>query len=315
MKIGNSRDTLNDIQKEISKNIIWQKELIRDLLVGLFSGGHLLLEWAPGLAKTFSVSTLAEVLDLDFKRIQFTPDLLPSDLIWSKIYDISTQSYSIKKWPIFANIVLADEINRAPSKVQSALLEAMAENQVTIWDKSYALDVPFMVLATQNPLEQSWTFHLPEAQLDRFLLKILVQYPTKSEEKEILKQFTKNIDVHIQKIIDKDSILQIQKEIEAITVSESIYDYVTDIVEKSRSQEFTQKDLILWASPRASIALIKTAKTLAFLNWRDFVIPEDIKEMAFPVLRHRLILSYEAIADDISSDQIISRILDSVIIK
>lgn len=210
---------------------------------------------------------------------------------------------------------MADEINRAPSKVQSALLEAMAEKQVTIWDKTFALESPFMVLATQNPLEQSGTFQLPEAQLDRFLLKTLVQYPSKEEEKEILKQFTQEINIIIEKIIDADKILEIQKEIENITVSESIYDYVTDIVAMSRSQEFIEKDLILWASPRAAIAFIKTAKTLAFLEWRDFVLPEDIKTMAFPILRHRLILSYEAIADGKTTDQIISNILDLVTIK
>mgnify|MGYP002477515659 FL=1 len=315
MNSDESREILMKIKNEISKNIIWQKELIRDLLIGLFSWGHLLLEWAPGLAKTFSVSTLSKVLDLDFKRIQFTPDLLPSDLIGSKIYDVSKKDFSIKKWPIFSNIILADEINRAPSKVQSALLEAMAEKQVTIWDKTFVLESPFMVLATQNPLEQSGTFQLPEAQLDRFLLKTLVQYPSKEEEKEILKQFTQEINIIIEKIIDADKILEIQKEIENITVSESIYDYVTDIVAMSRSQEFIEKDLILWASPRAAIAFIKTAKTLAFLEWRDFVLPEDIKTMAFPILRHRLILSYEAIADGKTTDQIISNILDLVTIK
>lgn len=306
-------EKIQHIQNEISKKVIGQEKLVRDILIGLFSGGHILLEWVPGLAKTLSVETLSKVVDLDYKRIQFTPDLLPSDLIGARIYE--NQQFSVKKWPIFSQLVLADEINRAPSKVQSALLEAMAEKQVTIWDTSFALQEPFMVLATQNPLEQSGTYSLPEAQLDRFLLKTIVQYPTKNQELEIMKQYSQNIDVEIQKVCTAEEILEIRKTIDEIQVSESIYNYVADIVFLTRESDFTKKYLAIWASPRASISLIKAAKAHAFLQQRDFVIPEDIKEMIFPVLRHRIILSYEQIAQGLTTDQVISEILDHVEIK
>ncbi len=307
------REKIKLLETEMSKKVIGQKNLVRDILIGLFSGGHILLEWVPGLAKTLSVETLSKVIDLDYKRIQFTPDLLPSDLIWARIYE--NQKFVVKKWPIFSNLVLADEINRAPSKVQSALLEAMAEKQVTIWDETFILPEPFMVLATQNPLEQSGTYSLPEAQLDRFLLKTIVDYPSKEEELEIMKQYSQNISTQLQKVFSAEEIKDVRSEIENIQVSESIYEYVADIVFLTRQSDFTNKYLAIWASPRASISLIKSAKAFAFLQGRDFVIPEDIQEMIFPVLRHRIILSYEQIAEWMTTDEVISQILNHIEIK
>lgn len=307
------REKIQLLEVEMAKKVIGQKNLVRDILIGLFSGGHILLEWVPGLAKTLSVETLSKVIDLDYKRIQFTPDLLPSDLIWARIYE--NQKFVVKKWPIFSNLVLADEINRAPSKVQSALLEAMAEKQVTIWDETFILPEPFMVLATQNPLEQSGTYSLPEAQLDRFLLKTIVDYPNKQEELQIMKQYSQNISTALEKIFDGSEVLEIRKSIQEVWVSESIYDYVADIVFLTRQSEFTKKYLAIWASPRASISLIKSAKALAYLQGRDFVIPEDIQEMIFPVLRHRIILSYEQVAEWMTTDEVIREILEHVEIK
>ncbi len=307
------REKIQLLEVEMAKKVIGQKNLVRDILIGLFSGGHILLEWVPGLAKTLSVETLSKVIDLDYKRIQFTPDLLPSDLIWARIYE--NQKFVVKKWPIFSNLVLADEINRAPSKVQSALLEAMAEKQVTIWDETFILPEPFMVLATQNPLEQSGTYSLPEAQLDRFLLKTIVDYPNKQEELQIMKQYSQNISTALEKIFDVSEVLEIRKSIQDVWVSESIYDYVADIVFLTRQSEFTKKYLAIWASPRASISLIKAAKALAYLQGRDFVIPEDIQEMIFPVLRHRIILSYEQVAEWMTTDEVIREILEHVEIK
>ncbi len=307
------REKIKLLETEMSKKVIGQKNLVRDILIGLFSGGHILLEWVPGLAKTLSVETLSKIIDLDYKRIQFTPDLLPSDLIWARIYE--NQKFVVKKWPIFSNLVLADEINRAPSKVQSALLEAMAEKQVTIWDETFILPEPFMVLATQNPLEQSGTYSLPEAQLDRFLLKTIVDYPSKEEELEIMKQYSQNISTQLQKIFSAEEIKNVRSEIENIQVSESIYEYVADIVFLTRQSDFTNKYLAIWASPRASISLIKSAKAFAFLQGRDFVIPEDVQEMIFPVLRHRIILSYEQIAEWMITDEVISQILNHIEIK
>lgn len=308
-------ERINKVVKEISKRVIWQDKLIRDLLISLLSRWHILLEWAPWLAKTLSVSTLAEVVWLDFKRIQFTPDLLPSDLIGNRIYHPDTKEFSTKKWPIFSNLVLADEINRAPSKVQSALLEAMAEKQVTIWDETFKLDKQFMVLATQNPLEQDGTYSLPEAQLDRFLLKSIIDYPSESEELEIMKQYSKDTIVEIEKILKKTDLAKLQEEVSNIHIDENIYKYVKDLIFCSREDEEIKEFLSYWASPRASIALIKVVKALAFLEWRDFVIPEDVKEMIKPVLRHRIILNYEAIADWITPDIVIDKIISKVEIK
>lgn len=308
-------ERINKVVKEIWKKVIGQNLLIRDLLLCLLSKWHILLEWAPGLAKTLSVASLSETVSLDFRRIQFTPDLLPSDLIGNRIYHPDTKEFSVKKWPIFSNLVLADEINRAPSKVQSALLEAMAEKQVTIWEETFKLDSQFMVLATQNPLEQDWTYNLPEAQLDRFLLKTIIHYPTQQEEIDIMKQYSIFDDYKLEKILKKTDLAKIQDEISKIYVDENIFTYVKDLVFCSREDEEIKEFLLYWASPRASIALIKVAKALAFLEWRDFVIPEDIKEMIKPVFRHRIILNYEAIADWITTDYVIDKIINKTEIK
>lgn len=301
------------LEKEISKKIIWQNNLIRDLMIGLFSGWHILLEWVPGLAKTLCVETLSKVVDLDYKRIQFTPDLLPSDLIGSKVYE--NNKFSVKKGPIFSNLVLADEINRAPSKVQSALLEAMAEKQVTIGEQTFVLEAPFMVLATQNPLEQSGTYSLPEAQLDRFLLKTIVKYPNRQEELEIMKKYSISDDVELNKIFTQKEVLEVKQEIEKVTIWENIYEYIVDLVLLTREKTFSDKYLAIWASPRASISLSKAVKAQAFLQGRDFVLPEDVKEMIYPVLRHRIILSYEQIAEWMSTDRVIDELLQNVTVK
>ena len=301
------------LENEISKKVIWQHNLVRDLMIGLFSGGHILLEWVPGLAKTLCVETLSKVVDLDYKRIQFTPDLLPSDLIGSKIYE--NNKFSVKKWPIFSNLVLADEINRAPSKVQSALLEAMAEKQVTIWDQTFHLESPFMVLATQNPLEQSGTYSLPEAQLDRFLLKTIVDYPNREEELEIMKKYSLSDDTQLNKIFSQNDVLEIKSQIEEVTVNDNVYEYIVDLVLLTREKTFADKYLAVWASPRASISLSRAVKTFAYLQGRDFVLPEDVKEMIYPVLRHRIILSYEQIAEWMTTDQVIDELLQKVTVK
>lgn len=293
---------------EVSSVIVGQNDLKRDIIVALLAGWHILLEWAPGLAKTKTIQTFASALDLNFQRIQFTPDLLPSDLIGAKIYDPDAKLFEVKKWPIFANFVLADEINRAPSKVQSALLESMEERQVTIGETTFLLDTPFIVLATQNPLEQEGTFHLPEAQLDRFLLKTLVSYPSPKEEKEILLQTLTRETQKIKRVFWKKDILVLQKEIEKVEVSESVYEYICRIIFATRNtQKYTS--ISYGASPRASLALLKTSKVLATMQGRDFVIPEDVKDMCYGVLRHRLILNYEALADGISSEDVITEIL------
>ena len=308
---------IDELKQEIKKVVIGQDLLIRDLLITLFCRWHILIEWVPGLAKTLTVSSLSKALDLDFSRVQFTPDLLPSDLIWARVYTPETKEFYIKTWPIVSNFVLADEINRAPSKVQSALLEAMAERQVTIADKTIKLDEPFIVLATQNPIEQDWTYSLPEAQLDRFLFKTIVSYPNEQEEIEIMKNNSLNSDLSgIKKILWKKDILNIQKLIEEVFVDQNIYEYIKDIVTYTRdTNNEVWKYLFYGASPRASIALLSASKTLAFLSGRDFVIPEDIKEISKQVLRHRLILNYEAIAENIWVDELIEKVLNNVKVK
>lgn len=299
---------------EVWHVIVGQDSLKRDIVIAMLAGGHILLEGAPGLAKTRTVNSFSEALKLWFQRIQFTPDLLPSDLVGAKIYDPDVKEFSIKKWPIFANFVLADEINRAPSKVQSALLEAMEEKQVTIWDTTFKLDTPFIVLATQNPLEQEGTFHLPEAQLDRFLLKTIIDYPTPHEEKKILMWALNREEYKIKKIFWKKDIIEFKKQIENVELSESIYEYICRIILTSRDNS-KYPEIVYWGSPRASLALMRCSKVLAAMQWRNFVLPEDIKEMAFPVLRHRIILSYEAMAEAISPDDMIQKILNDVTVS
>ncbi|MHD0313582.1 AAA family ATPase [Fusobacterium varium] len=300
------------LKKEIEKKIIGQEDMVRKILIGILTGNHILLEGLPGLAKSLTVNTLAQTLGLKFARIQFTPDLLPSDIIGTEIYNEKTGEFYTKKGPIFANIILADEINRAPAKVQSALLEAMQEKQITIASETFKLDRPFIVLATQNPIEQDGTYPLPEAQQDRFLMKVKIEYPTKSEEKDMLKLLTSVSDfdsIQINEILNKDRIEKIKQIIREIHIDEKLMDYILDIVFKTRE---TNNYIACGASPRASIALVVSAKANAFLEGRDYVIPQDIKRVIFDVLRHRMILTYEAEAEGKKVEDIITDILEIV---
>lgn len=306
------RENIIALKKEIEKKIIGQEDMVRKILIGILTGNHILLEGLPGLAKSLTVNTLAQTLGLKFARIQFTPDLLPSDIIGTEIYNEKTGDFYTKKGPIFANIVLADEINRAPAKVQSALLEAMQEKQITIASETFKLDRPFIVLATQNPIEQDGTYPLPEAQQDRFLMKVKIEYPTKAEEKDMLKLLTSVSDfdsIQINEILNKDKIEKIKQIIREIHIDEKLMDYILDIVFKTRE---TNNYIACGASPRASIALVVSAKANAFLEGRDYVIPQDIKRVIFDVLRHRMILTYEAEAEGKKTEDIITDILEIV---
>ncbi len=302
---------LTQLIDEVSKVIIGQWELKRDITIALMCSWHILIEWAPGLGKTRLVKAFSQATHLQESRIQFTPDLLPSDIIGARIYDPDAKEFEIKKGPIFAHFILADEINRAPSKVQSALLQAMEELEVTIAEKTFSLPQPFIVLATQNPLEQEGTHELPEAQMDRFLLQSQVPYPSIQEEKEILMSADTRNAQKISSCITKEDISEIQQHLTTIQVSESLYEYICNIIAYSR--EITKlTELNYGASPRASLAILQTSRAYALLQWRDYVLPEDIKEMAYPVLRHRLSLSYEALAQWISTDDVITKILSLV---
>ncbi|MEH1739675.1 MoxR family ATPase [Fusobacterium varium] len=306
------KENILSLKKEIEKKIIGQEDMVRKILIGILTGNHILLEGLPGLAKSLTVNTLAQTLGLKFARIQFTPDLLPSDIIGTEIYNEKTGEFYTKKGPIFANIILADEINRAPAKVQSALLEAMQEKQITIASETFKLDRPFIVLATQNPIEQDGTYPLPEAQQDRFLMKVKIEYPTKSEEKDMLKLLTSVSDfdsIQINEILNKDRIEKIKQIIREIHIDEKLMDYILDIVFKTRE---TNNYIACGASPRASIALVVSAKANAFLEGRDHVIPQDIKRVIFDVLRHRMILTYEAEAEGKKVEDIITDILEIV---
>lgn len=306
------KENILSLKKEIEKKIIGQEDMVRKILIGILTGNHILLEGLPGLAKSLTVNTLAQTLGLKFARIQFTPDLLPSDIIGTEIYNEKTGEFYTKKGPIFANIILADEINRAPAKVQSALLEAMQEKQITIANETFKLDRPFIVLATQNPIEQDGTYPLPEAQQDRFLMKVKIEYPTKSEEKDMLKLLTSVSDfdsIQINEILNKDRIEKIKQIIKEIHIDEKLMDYILDIVFKTRE---TNNYIACGASPRASIALVVSAKANAFLEGRDHVIPQDIKRVIFDVLRHRMILTYEAEAEGKKVEDIITDILEIV---
>ena len=315
------REKIQLVIDEMGKVVIGQERLINRLLVGLFTGGHVLLEGVPGLAKTLTINTLAKILDLHFQRIQFTPDLLPSDLVGTMIYNPLKNEFEVKKGPIFAQIILADEINRAPAKVQSALLEAMAEKQVTIGETTYPLDKPFLVLATQNPVEHEGTFPLPEAQMDRFMLKVFLKYLDKDQELEVMRKMS-NMDFAYEPkaILTFDDIQNIRKEINKITISETLEKYIIELIFATRNPTdyglTKEADYIQFgASPRASIHLNLAAKVMAYLVGRDYVLPEDIKEMTPDVLNHRIILTYEAEADNISTLQIIQTILSSVAIN
>lgn len=315
------REKIQAVIDEMGKVVVGQERLINRLLVGLFTGGHVLLEGVPGLAKTLTINTLAKILDLHFQRIQFTPDLLPSDLVGTMIYNPLKNEFEVKKGPIFAQIILADEINRAPAKVQSALLEAMAEKQVTIGETTYPLDKPFLVLATQNPVEQEGTFPLPEAQVDRFMMKVFLNYLDKEQELEVMRKMS-NMDFQYEPkaILTLSDIQAIRKEINQITISETLEKYIIELIFATRNPAdyglTKEADYIQFgASPRASIHLNLAAKVLAYLAGRDYVLPEDIKEMTPDVLNHRIILTYEAEADNITSLQIIQTILSSVAIN
>ncbi len=305
------------VTQGMDQTIVGQKHLVDSLLIALLSNGHVLLEGVPGLAKTLAIKTLAQVIDAKYSRIQFTPDLLPADVTGTMIYSIQKEQFQIKKGPIFANFVLADEINRAPAKVQSALLEAMQERQVTIGDDTFQLDEPFLVMATQNPIEQEGTYPLPEAQVDRFLLKVIIGYPTKEEEKIIIRQNISGERKKVMPLLHPSEITEVQKIVQKIYLDEKIERYIVDIVFATRNpQDHGLKDLAgmisFGASPRASIGLARASRAYAFLRVRGYVIPEDVRAVCHDVLRHRIGLTYEAEANNITTDQIISEILDKV---
>ncbi len=308
---------LKKVKEEISKVIIGQENMIDGLFVALLCDGHVLLEGVPGLAKTTAVNTLAKVMDLDFKRVQFTPDLLPSDIIGMEIYSPKTNEFSIKHGPVFTNLLLADEINRAPAKVQSALLEAMQEKQVTIGEQSFSLPKPFLVLATQNPVESEGAYYLPEAQLDRFMLKILLTYNSKEEELQIAKMVSNKIVHEVNKVLNAHQLDEIKNQIQNIHVDEEVQKYMVDLIFASRKPNEYGLDEIaplirVGASPRGSIDLFKVVKAHAYLNDKDFVSPVDVVSMVKSVLRHRIILSYEAQSQEISTDEIIEKILKAL---
>ena len=301
----------------MDKVIIGQKHLVESLLIGLLSDGHILLEGVPGLAKTLAIKTLSDLIRCDFSRIQFTPDLLPADVIGTMIYSQKKEEFSIKKGPIFANLILADEISRAPAKVQSALLEAMQERQVTIGENTYKLEEPFLVLATQNPIEQEGTYPLPEAQVDRFMLKVIINYPKKEEEKLIIRQNLNKEKPKVSPILDPKDIIAARDIVRQVYIDEKIERYIVDIVFATRfPQDYgldSLKDMIAFgASPRASINLALAARAYAFIKRRGYVIPEDVRAVCYDVMRHRIGLSYEAEANNMTSDEIITEILNTV---
>ena len=308
--------SLDRVVSEIRKVIVGQRSMVDRLLIGLLGNGHVLLEGVPGLAKTLAVTTLAKTIHASFQRIQFTPDLLPADLVGTLIYNPKDQGFTVRKGPIFANLVLADEINRAPAKVQSALLEAMQERQVTIGDATHPLPDPFLVLATQNPIEQEGTYPLPEAQLDRFMLKLKVSYPTRAEEKEILERMTARETPDASAVVEAKEILRLRGLLHEIYMDEKVKDYILNIVFATREPAgagLDLKHLIAYgASPRAMIHLTTAAKAHALLRGRGYVTPEDVKAIAYEVLRHRVLITYEAEAEEVTSDEVIRRVLDRV---
>ena len=316
-KIQRESQFIDLINMEMSKVIVGQKHMTERLLIGLLSNGHILLEGVPGLAKTLAIKTLANIVDADFSRIQFTPDLLPADLIGTMIYSQKTEEFMVKKGPVFANFVLADEINRSPAKVQSALLEAMQEHQVTIGESTFALPDPFLVMATQNPIEQEGTYPLPEAQVDRFMLKVVIDYPKKEEEKIILRQNIDNDYPKVRKVTSTKDILRARQVCREVYLDEKIENYITDIVFASRyPEEFKLNKfagmISYGGSPRASINLALAAKAYAFIKRRGYVIPEDVRAVAPDVMRHRIGLTYEAEAENITTEDIINEILNIV---
>ena len=315
--IASKSNFVNLIRQGMDQTIVGQKHLVDSLLIALLANGHVLLEGVPGLAKTKAISTLASLIDARFSRIQFTPDLLPADVVGTMIYSIKKEQFEVKKGPVFANFVLADEINRAPAKVQSALLEAMQERQVTIGEQTFKLDDPFLVLATQNPIEQEGTYPLPEAQVDRFLMKVLIGYPSKSEESEIIKMNIAPDPIEVRPLVTPADIVDTRKVVQQIYIDEKIQKYIVDIVFATRFPgDYGLNDLkgmiSFGASPRASINMALTSRAYAFLRNRGYVIPEDVRAVCHDVMRHRLGLSYEAEANNITADEIISNILDKI---
>ncbi|MFZ5623751.1 MAG: AAA family ATPase [Gemmatimonadota bacterium] len=308
---------LEAVLAEVRRRIVGQDLMVERLLIGLLTGGHILLEGVPGLAKTLAVRTLAEVIHASFSRIQFTPDLLPADVIGTMVFDPKTQEFYPRRGPVFAQIVLADEINRAPAKVQAALLEAMQEKQVTIGGTTYALPEPFLVLATQNPIESEGTYPLPEAQLDRFMLKVRVTYPTRDEEREVLLRLGGGAEIPVRRVLEPTAILEARAAIGGIYLDQRVSDYIVDLVRATRDPAGAGlpevKPLVSFgASPRASLALALAARAHAWLRGRGFVIPEDVRALAPDVLRHRIILTFEAEAEDMTTDAIVERILDKL---
>ena len=291
---------------EVGRRVVGQETMVERLMIGLLTGGHVLLEGVPGLAKTLAVRTLSEIIHASFSRIQFTPDLLPADVIGTMVYDQKTQQFGVRKGPIFANIILADEINRAPAKVQSALLEAMQERQVTIAGTSYQLEEPFLVLATQNPIESEGTYPLPEAQLDRFLLKVLVGYPGRNDEKEILLKMSSGEPIPVEPQLHPKALMEARREVLSIQLDQRLVDYIVDLVRATREPN----PLVSFgASPRASIALAQASRAMAYLRGRRFVVPEDVQAVAPDVMRHRIVLTFEAEAEDVTTDTIVQKVL------
>jgi len=306
-----------DILDQVGQRVVGQQAMVERLLIALLTGGHVLLEGVPGLAKTLTVRTLAETVRTTFSRIQFTPDLLPADVVGTQVFDQTTATFSVKRGPIFANIVLADEINRAPAKVQAALLEAMQEKQVTIGGTSFILEEPFLVLATQNPIEQEGTYPLPEAQVDRFMLKLRVGYPTRDEEREIMKRMAGGEKIEVKAVAGPEELMAARKEIAGLFLDPRLGDYIVDLIHATRSpKDAGLADLVplveYGASPRATIALAQASRAHAYLRGREFVSPDDVKAMAVDVLRHRVLLSYEAEAENVTSEEVIGRILSAV---
>ena len=316
-KIQQKSTFVESLRESISEVIVGQNELIDKILISIISNGHILLEGVPGLAKTLTINTVANLINAEFKRIQFTPDMLPSDLLGTLIYNQKTGEFNTKKGPIFSNIILADEINRAPSKVQSALLESMQEKQVTIGDDTFKLEKPFLVLATQNPIEQEGTYPLPEAQVDRFMMKVIVDYPSIDEEKEIINRANTQNDKKIKSVVKVKTILEAQNLVNDIYIDSKISEYILNIVFATRDPEKFNlsklADLISFgASPRASINLVLASKAKSFIDGRGYVIPEDVKYVAKDILRHRILLSYEAEAEEITSEDIVDQLLQEV---
>jgi MoxR-like ATPase len=308
---------LREVTEEVGRRLVGQTVMVERLMIGLLTGGHVLLEGVPGLAKTLAVRTLAEVLHASFSRIQFTPDLLPADVVGTMVFDPKNQEFYPKKGPLFAHIVLADEINRAPAKVQSALLEAMQEHQVTIGGTTYPLPEPFLVLATQNPIEQEGTYPLPEAQLDRFLFKVRVEYPSRLEEREVLIRMSGGDPIPVKRVLDPAGILVARKAIAGIHLDQRLVDYIVDLVRSTRDPASVGLPALapliaFGASPRASISFAQASRAFAFLQGRTFVVPEDIRALAADVLRHRLVLTFEAEAEDVSSEAVIAQLLAAV---